>query len=581
MDTTQPPGVFTLTRSVAGTSLSVGYTLTGTATNGVHYNLLSGTATFPPADTTATVNVIAKPITPAGPTRNVILTINTSNTYAPAAPFTDTVWIIDTNKPAVHIAAADTQFYERTNDFARFTLTRWGDTNVSLEQVNVTFGGTAQQGTQYYPETAYTNFNPGDVTVDVFVFPICDGVLTGPKTVTATVGAPTPPDTSYTIGTPATSGAVTRVDADDPPETVLWSDDFSTDSSANWTVFFATTNGVAPDYCLNAQPDFATLPLVGTWPFDYSAVGAPPAPHTKDASTLGLYMTVNKQDATLAAAALNLYPKLQSFSGNYALRFDMFLIENSSAATTEYALFGINHSGTKTNWFRNSTGGFNGVDPGGWSFDGVFYDVEADGGALGDYVGYSSPTTTANNPTPITPGVNASSLTGVFKTPPWTPGAGGGGAAANLYGSSTPIWADVELRQVNGVIYWSINHTLIFAYTNTTSYKSGDIMLGYTDAYDSIGSAGGAVVYDNVRVISLASPVIKSIVDSGGAGITIVFQANAGDVPAQFTLQKSAPLATGPYADIASTITSLGGGSFQAVKAKDASPAFYRIRRIY
>jgi hypothetical protein len=65
------------------------------------------------------------------------------------------------------------------------------------------------------------------------------------------------------------------------------------------------------------------------------------------------------------------------------------------------------------------------------------------------------------------------------------------------------------------------------------------------------------------------------------AGITIGFQANASDVPAQFTLQKSSPLATGPYADVASTITSLGGGSFQAVKAKDASPAFYRIRRIY
>jgi hypothetical protein len=104
-------------------------------------------------------------------------------------------------------------------------------------------------------------------------------------------------------------------------------------------------------------------------------------------------------------------------------------------------------------------------------------------------------------------------------------------------------------------------------------------MLGYTDAYDSIGSTGGSVIYANARVISLANPVIKSIVDPV-AGMTIVFQANAGDVPAQFTLQKSSPLVTGPYADVASTITSLGGGAFQAVKAKDASPAFYRIRRI-
>src|ERR1017187_4690874 len=573
MDTTQPPGVFTITRAgPTAAALPVGYTLTGTATNGVQYQLLSGHATIPATTTSVAVNVTAIPYTPAGPTRSVVLTINSSNTYQPALPFTATLLIIDTNTPAIHVAARDAQFYERTNDYGRFTLTRWGDTNVYLGQVNVTYAGTAVKGTHYYPETAYTNFNQGDVNVDVFVYPIHDGVVSGPMTVTATVAPAL--DNSYAIGTPATSGAITRVDSDDPPETVLWSDNLQSDTHANWTVLFATTNGAPTDFEVNGVVNDYTL----GWPYDYSAIAVPPAPHS-GADTHGLRMTVNKDDSTLAAAALNFYPNGKTFSGNYALRFDMFLIQNDTASTTEYALFGINHSGTKTNWFRGSTAGFNGVDPSGWNFDGVFYDVEADGSGLGDYVGYSSPTTAANNPTPITPGVSASALAGVFKSIPWTPGAGGGGAAANVYGSATPIWADVELKQVNGVIYWSINHTLIFAYTNTTSYKSGNIMLGYEDGYDSIGSSGGSVIYANARVISLANPVIKSIVDPV-AGMTIVFQANAGDVPAQFTLQKSSPLAAGPYADVASTITSLGGGAFQAVKAKDASPAFYRIRRI-
>jgi hypothetical protein len=274
-----------------------------------------------------------------------------------------------------------------------------------------------------------------------------------------------------------------------------------------------------------------------------------------------------------------LYPNGQSFSGNYALRFDMFLIENDTTGTTEYNLFGINHSGTMTNWYRNSTTTFNGVSSNGWNFDGVFYSVESDGAGLGDYVGYSSPTTTGNNPTPITSGVNASTLTGVFKAPPYTAGAGGGGAAANAYGSATPIWADVELKQVNGVIYWSINHTLIFAYTNTTAYKSGNIMLGYEDAYDSIGSTGGGVIYANARVISLSSPHITRTVVSGG-NIVITFSGNAGDAPAQFTLQQSSPLAKGAYADTASVITSPSSGVFQAVKAVGANPTFYRIRRI-
>jgi hypothetical protein len=584
MDTSLPPGCFTLTRAGnTAATLPVGYTLTGTATNGVQYQLLSGTVTFQANAVSTNVYVTAKPYAPAGPTRSVILTINSSNTYAPAAPLMDTVWIIDTNTPAIQVAVKDAQFYERTNDYARFTLTRWGNTNTTLSQVNLTYGGTASAGTHYYAETASTNFNPGDVNVDVFVFPIHDHVVTGPLTVTATVGAAL--DNSYIVGTPATSGAVTRVDSDDPPETVLWSDSLNNAATSNnWTFLYAAAPDPTVDYDINITAAAAASAggNIGTWPFDYYAnLAIPPAPHSElSGDTHGLYMTVNKNDAIAASAALNFYPNGQSFSGNFALRFDMFLIENDTSGTTEYALFGINHSGSDTNWFRNSTTTFSGVGATGWNFDGIFYDAESDGADLGQYVGYSSPTTALNNPTPITPGVGADGLTGVFKAPPWTPGAIGGGACANLNGSATPIWADVEIAQINGVISWYINHTLIFAYTNTTAYKSGTIMLGYEDGYDSIGSSGGAVIYANARVISLASPRITRIVDPL-AGMTIVFQANASDVPAQFTLQKSSPLPAGPYADVASTITSLGGGSFQAVKAKDASPAFYRIRRIY
>ena len=581
MDTTQPAGVFTLTRTGnTASQLPVGFTLTGTATNGVQYTNLQLTVTFKGGDTSTNVYIKAIPYLPAGPTRSVIMTLNGSNTYAPSSPLTATVWIIDTNHPAVHVAVHDAQFYERTNDYARFTLTRWGDTNATLSQVNVTYGGTASQTTppQFYG-WASTNFNPGDITQDVYVFPIHDGLVTGPLTVTATVAAAN--DGSYDVGAPATSGTVTRVDADDPPETVLWSDSLQTDTSANWTFLFAAAPDPTTDYDINYNGVGAPAGgNIGTWPFDYSVLAVPPAPHNTDpTSTKGLYMTVNKNDAIAASAALNFYPNGQHFSGNYALRFDMFLIENDTSGTTEYALFGINHDGTHTNWFRNSTTTFNGVGATGWNFDGVFYDVESDGADLGEYVGYSSPTTAGNNPTPITAGVGADGLTGVFKAPPWTPGAIGGGASANVYGSATAIWADVELRQANGVISWYINHTLIFVYTNTTGFTSGNIMLGYEDGYDSIGVEGAAVIYANARVISLARPVIKSIVDPV-TGMTIVFQANAGDVPAQFTLQKSSPLAAGPYADVASTITSLGGGAFQAVKAKDASPAFYRIRRI-
>jgi hypothetical protein len=577
MDTTQPPGVFTLTRAGDTASpLAVGYTLTGTATNGVHYTLLSGTVNFLGGDVTKNVNVVAIPVTPAGPTRSVILTLNTSNTYSPAAPLTATVFISDTNKPVLSISRRDAQMYERTNDLARFTISRLGNTNVDLSNVIITYGGTATNGADYIGTTP-VDIQPGIASQVFSISPIHNGVVTGPLTVTATIAPAV--DNSYTVGATNTSAAVTIVDSDDPPETVLWADYFTNDTHLDWTVLYATTNG-APDN--NYRVNDYTGDWTQGWPYDYVGyLGIPLAPHAVNGSSGGIRLTVNKDQPTenSVASALNLYPTGKSFSGNYALRFDMFLIQNDKTSTTEYALFGINHSGTKTNWFRNSTTGYAGVDPTTWSFDGIFYDVEADGSANGDYVGYSAPTKANRNPTPITPGVNASTLTGVFKSPPWTPGAGSGGAAANKYGTATPIWADVEVKQVNGVISWSINHTLIFAYTNTTPYTSGNVMLGYTDAYDSLGTDGGSVVYANVRVISLQNPNIVKI-ERVGANAEVTFSANAGDTTGQFVLQ-SASVVNGPYADTTSTISLTSPGVFKAVKAAGPTQQYYRVRRVY
>jgi len=565
MDTTQPPGVFTVTRSgsTAGT-LTVDYELSGTATNGTHYVTLPGSVTFDVGASSTNIDVVAIPVTPAGPTRSVALTLLGSELYTPYPPSEATVWIVDTNTPAIWVAARDAQMYERTNDYARFRLTRWGDTNVYLAAVNVSYGGTATEGTQFFASD-YTNitatFSAGQVTADVYAYALHDGIVTGPLTVTATVEPSTPGFGDYDVGTPATSDpGATRVDSDDPPENVIWSDNLHTDTSANWTQRFATTNDAPYD---------ATV----TWAYDYSGPPeyAPPAPHS-GGDTHGLYMTVNKNDAQLAAAALNLYPNGQSFSGNYALKFDMYLVQNDTSGTTEYALFGINHSGTKTNWFRNSTAGFVGVNPVGWDFDGVFYSVESDGAHLGDYVGYSAPTTVGINPTPITDGVSASTLTGIFKTPPWTPGAGSGGAAANLYGSGTPMWADVEIRQVDGVISYYINHTLIFAYTNTTGYESGNIMLGYTDAYDSIGSTGGSVIFANARVIGLTgAATITSIVPSG-ANVDINYTGGSGT---QFVLLNSSTV-TAPLSGWSRTATNYTGSGTFSVPA--SAPAFYSIK---
>ena len=176
-------------------------------------------------------------------------------------------------------------------------------------------------------------------------------------------------------------------------------------------------------------------------------------------------------------------------------------------------MFGINHSGNATNWFRNSG---TGVPAGLANYDGVWAYVEADGAALGDYVLNTAPATgTLNGPT-VLASRSASTLTGVFHQPPWS-SAAAAGAPGNSVSTTTPSWCEVELSQINKIVTLKINNTVIMTTSNTTTYTSGNVMLGYNDAYDSIGTGGGGfAIYDNVRVVSLPAGIqITNLVKLG------------------------------------------------------------------
>ncbi|OQB99513.1 MAG: PA14 domain protein [Candidatus Hydrogenedentes bacterium ADurb.Bin101] len=233
----------------------------------------------------------------------------------------------------------------------------------------------------------------------------------------------------------------------------------------------------------------------------------PPAPHSSG-DTLGLRLNVNKNNYT-NAAGLNLYPNGQTFSGNYALRFDMYLFCGTSA-TTEFAIFGLNHSGTKTNWMRLNNFGYTNS-----SYDGLWTAVASDGAE--DYRLLTAPATTTGVIRPTYRATAAvSGFQQVFKKPPFNIA----GCPANGAQSESPVWADVELSQVGNLVTLRINHTTILQYSNAVAETSGNIMLGYNDAYDSFGNSPG-VIYDNVRVVRLDPPTIvtqpvSQVVPTGG-----------------------------------------------------------------
>lgn len=547
------PGVFTITRTSAGTPLTVNYTMTGDASNGVDYvdgssNALSGSVTFSANATSTNISVYAIHDGISEPTESIILNISPSTNYTGAG--NATIRIVDVDPPVLTITNLHTQMFERTNDFATFTITRLGATNVASFPINVAFSGTATNGVNFYTNVAVT-FEPGVASTNLNVYPIEDGVYTGNKTITCTISA----SGSYTVGSPS-SATITLVDEDVAPEVVLFSDNLRTDTSANWTVLHVANDGVQDDSVI--------------WAFDYSSQSIPPAPHS-GGNTIGLFVTVNKNDANAVAAAVNLYPNGQTFSGDYALRFDMFQNITFGASSTEYVLAGLDHSGTRTNWWRS------GGVPTNWVFDGDWWALETDAQSTPNFVNYSSPavaTGTNVNPTALSPGTNSAGFTSVFKSPPYTVA----GSPANTAVSNVPIWTSVEVVQMGNKQILRMNNTTIYSYSNATPYTSGNIMLGYLDAFDSIGPIGDFAVFSNVRVVRINGLNITSV-QSMGPNITVSFTFGLTDGPAGFSLQSS-PNAAGPYTDTGATIVQTSAGSYQATVPQNGNAQFYRIHHL-
>jgi len=545
------PGVFTITRSAAGSPLTVNYTMSGTASNGTDYTnalggALSGSVTLADADFSTNITII--PIDDSTPevTESVTLSITPSITYVGAGHAR--VTIADNETPQLAITSLSTQMYERTNDYAAFQITREGDTNTAAFAVNLSFSGAATLNSDFYTNTDVF-LETGVQTTNFSVYPIVDAAYEGNETVTANLAAAGGGE--YTIGA-AGSASIALVDANVAVETVLFSENFDTDHSANWTRFFAGNDG-APDFFVDFN-------------FPYPAYGIPEAPH---GGGNGLFLNVNK-DTAGSAAALNLYPKGQSFGGNFALRFDLFLsVPLPSSFATEHALAGINHSGSLTNWWRN------GGVPAGWSFDGLFFALETDNQSSPNYAAYSSPTTAGNNPT-LMGSQSAASVASAFKSPPW----GVTGTPGNINNPSgvfgTPIWADAEISQIGRIVTLKINNTTIFSFSNATAYASGNIMIGYLDAFDSVSPGQSYVVFDNVRVVRLAGLEIYSVQDLGNE-LQIDFTFALNDAPGSLKVQSASEVG-GLYADTAATMVQLAPGSYRATVGKSGSAQFYRVR---
>jgi hypothetical protein len=318
-----------------------------------------------------------------------------------------------------------------------------------------------------------------------------------------------------------------------------------------------------------------------------------PLPLPPNGSANVLHVTASKVHGG-EAAAVNLYPTNMSFSGDYALRFNMYIEQGSTlGSSAEGPLFGINHSGMLTNWWYSS-GTYNG---GPYAADGVFYWVNAwalGGGYGADYMEFTGLTNcicSANTGWLRPATTTYAPFVDVYKTVLYTSVNTSsnlvGGLPANASLAVLPSggdWADVEVKTVNNLVTLSINHTPIFTYQNTNSlFQSGFPMLGYeVPNAENAGSDAGAY-FSNLQVVRLAQTVITILhgTSVGGGNITIQFiSSNGSDTTSSFALQSSGTV-NGTYTDVSPPASfTQSAGTFKTIYPQSGAARFYRIRHL-
>ncbi len=222
------PATITLSRTGAtGAALSVNYSVSGTATNGVDYTSLSGTVSIPVGSLSTVVAISSINDTASETLETVTLqtTANAAYVINPSAA-SATVSVVDDDLQILSVAATDDVAVEKNltvpgtaADTATFMISRAGDTTLPLTVYYAVAGSisggvaTALHGVDYETLPGVLIIPAGQTSAAVTIIPRWDGIGEGSESVTLQLGAG---PTNYQLGANNTA-SITIQDAGDPP----------------------------------------------------------------------------------------------------------------------------------------------------------------------------------------------------------------------------------------------------------------------------------------------------------------------------------------------------------------------------
>jgi GH25 family lysozyme M1 (1,4-beta-N-acetylmuramidase) len=312
-----------------------------------------------------------------------------------------------------------------------------------------------------------------------------------------------------------------------PPQAIVFSDDFETNSAGNWNI-----NKSSADTAI-------------AFSFDYSTLGIPSAPHSLGGTTRGVQMKANL--ASGAVAALSISPANKNFAGDYRLHFDGWInvngpFPNGGTGSTEYLTAGIGSAGNRTEWTGSGS-----------TADGFYFSADGEGGVnatsttTGDYATYTGTTLvgTSSGAYRAGTGTDARDNANAY----YTAALGVGQAAPPLQQSSYAqqtgtlnngtfgfAWHDVIVSRRGSTVDWIIDGVRMATISNAT-FTASNVFVGFWDPFASLSDNNSLSfgLVDNVRV---EVPAVAPVITTNPApqivklGTNVTFTAAASGLPA-------------------------------------------------